>query len=323
MARARQEWHEVGLRLRAAFDERRCYVPRSDDEARLLRRHALEGEVAEPFPRLFAPAALWDGLRPNERELQIIRGYAQAHPDAVFCSTSAALLHGLPVSFSQLGTIHLYTSASSPTASAARIVRHAEESPSITTVDGIRAASLAQAAVESMRSSPFADGLAVADGLLRRLDIDRELLGEIVNKLGSRRKGVAAARKVAAYADARAESGGESVARGVMICEGLAPTDLQRELFDPVDARRTYYADFVFEPRRLLGCRIDDVDPAAGFRRLDPVGGGAVGCGHEAFDHGAPFRVRNIAFEMKPPGVRPRSRYRMQRRGRARAGEYQ
>ena len=27
------------LRLRAAFDERRCYVPRSDDEARLLRRH--------------------------------------------------------------------------------------------------------------------------------------------------------------------------------------------------------------------------------------------------------------------------------------------
>lgn len=247
MARARQEWHEVGLRLRAAFDERRCYMPRSDDEARLLRRHALEGEVAEPFPRLFAPAALWDGLRPNERELQIIRGYAQAHPDAVFCSTSAALLHGLPVSFSQLGTIHLYTSASSPTASAARIVRHAEESPSITTVDGIRAASLAQAAVESMRSSPFADGLAVADGLLRRLDIDRELLGEIVNKLGSRRKGVATARKVAAYADARAESGGESVARGVMICEGLAPIDLQRELFDPVDARRTYYADFVFE----------------------------------------------------------------------------
>lgn len=249
MARARQEWLEVGRRLHIAFAGRRCYVPHSDDEARLLRRHALEGEVAEPFPRLFAPAALWDGLRPDERELQIIRGYAQAHPDAVFCSTSAALLHDLPVSFSQLGTIHLYTSAASPTASSARIARHAAKSPSVTTIDGVKVASLAQAAVESMRSSPFADGLAVADGLLRRLDIDRELLGEIVNELGSHRKGVATARKVAAHADARAESGGESVARGVMICEGLSPTDLQRELCDPVDGRCTYYADFVFELR--------------------------------------------------------------------------
>mgnify|MGYP007131769979 CR=1 FL=1 len=100
-----------------------------------------------------------------------------------------------------------------------------------------------------MCASPFADGLAVADGLLRRLDIDRELLGEIVDELSACRKGVATARRVAAYADARAESGGESVARGIMICEGLVPTDLQRMLRDPVDGRGTYYADFVFELR--------------------------------------------------------------------------
>lgn len=247
MGRIRREWLEVRGRLRDVFSQRRCYVPCSAAEARLLRRHALEGEVVEPFPQLSADAAPWEGLRQNERALQIIRGYAFMHPDVVFCSTSAALLHGLPVSFNQLGTIHLYTYAASPTVSTTRIARHAAENPAYTTIDGVRAASIVQAAVESICASPFIDGLAVADGLLRRLDIDRELLGEIVNGLAARRKGVATARKVAAYADARAESGGESVARGVMICEGLIPTDLQRMLRDPVDGRRAYHADFVFE----------------------------------------------------------------------------
>lgn len=249
MARVRKEWIEARRRLRDAFDKHRCYVPSSAKEARLLRRHVLEDDVVEPFPQLFADAALWEGLRRNERELQVIRGYALMHPNAVFCSTSAVLLHGLPVSFNQLGIIHLYTNVASPTASTARVARHAVTNPAYTTIDGVKVASIAQAAVESMCASPFADGLAVADGLLRRLDIDRELLGEIVDELSARRKGVATARRVAAYADARAESGGESVARGIMICEGLVPTDLQRMLRDPVDGRGTYYADFVFELR--------------------------------------------------------------------------
>ncbi|WP_291288068.1 hypothetical protein [Enorma sp.] len=249
MARVRKEWIEARRRLRDAFDKHRCYVPSSAKEARLLRRHVLEDDVVEPFPQLFADAALWEGLRRNERELQVIRGYALMHPNAVFCSTSAVLLHGLPVSFNQLGIIHLYTNVASPTASTARVARHAVTNPAYTTIDGVKVASIAQAAVESMCASPFADGLAVADGLLRRLDIDRELLGEIVDELSACRKGVATARRVAAYADARAESGGESVARGIMICEGLVPTDLQRMLRDPVDGRGTYYADFVFELR--------------------------------------------------------------------------
>lgn len=249
MARVRKEWIEARRRLRDAFDKHRCYVPSSAKEARLLRRHVLEDDVVEPFPQLFADAVLWEGLRRNERELQVIRGYALMHPNAVFCSTSAVLLHGLPVSFNQLGIIHLYTNAASPTVSTARVARHAVTNPAYTTIDGVKVASIAQAAVESMCVSPFADGLAVADGLLRRLDIDRALLGEIVDELSTRRKGVATARRVAAYADARAESGGESVARGIMICEGLVPTDLQRMLRDPVDGRGTYYADFVFEMR--------------------------------------------------------------------------
>ena len=249
MTRVRKEWIEARRRLRDAFDKHRCYVPSSAKEARLLRRHVLEDDVVEPFPQLFADAALWEGLRRNERELQVIRGYALMHPNAVFCSTSAVLLHGLPASFNQLGIIHLYTNVASPTASTARVARHAVTNPAYTTIDGVKVASIAQAAVESMCASPFADGLAVADGLLRRLDIDREFLGEIVNELSARRKGAATARRVAAYADARAESGGESVARGIMICEGLVPTDLQRMLRDPVDGRGTYYADFVFELR--------------------------------------------------------------------------
>ena len=64
----------------------------------------------------------------------------------------AVLLHGLPVSFNQLGIIHLYTNVASPTASTARVARHAVTNPAYTTIDGVKVASIAQAAVESAES---------------------------------------------------------------------------------------------------------------------------------------------------------------------------
>lgn len=49
------------------------------------------------------------------------------------------------------------------------------------------------------------------------------------------------------YADARAESGGESVARAVMIETGFAPDWLQYELTDPFDSAKPIRTDFAWE----------------------------------------------------------------------------
>lgn len=43
------------------------------------------------------------------------------------------------------------------------------------------------------------------------------------------------------------KAGGESIARAVMIREGILPSDLQREFQDPLDSQKTYRVDFVFE----------------------------------------------------------------------------
>lgn len=177
----------------------------------------------------------------------IIRAYGRKHPETVFCSTSAAVMHRLPVSYSDLGCLHVYTSARAPSTSSSHVMRRQVEEVHKERVDGVLVASLAYAAVETMCESSFENGLAVADGTLRRLDIERELLEEATEKLAARRKGVGVAREVARYADGRAESGGESIARAVMIREGMLPSDLQREFRDPLDSQATYRADFVFE----------------------------------------------------------------------------
>ena len=56
------------------------------------------------------------------------------------------------------------------------------------------------------------------------------------------------------YADARSESGGESIARAAMIQHGFALPELQVALPRPLDRRRSYRVDFLWT--RLDGSRV-------------------------------------------------------------------
>lgn len=93
----------------------------------------------------------------------------------------------------------------------------------------------------------FEDGLAIADGYLHITHADASYLQSEVERLARRRRGVEMARKVASWSDARAESGGESIARAIMIKAGIIPSDLQRKYIDPLDSKKIYRVDFVFE----------------------------------------------------------------------------
>lgn len=72
---------------------------------------------------------------------------------------------------------------------------------------------------------------------------------EAVEKRAAARNGRAihTALTTLRYADARAESGGESVARAVMIETGFAPDRLQYELTDPFNSTESMRTDFVWE----------------------------------------------------------------------------
>lgn len=247
MIRNSSRWKELGRCIEEAAYQRRCYDAADYQEARLLRKRKMVGEVVEPFPGLFAFDEYWSKLAPDERERHIIRAYSRQHPETVFCSTSAAVMHRLPVSYSDLGNLHVYTSASAPSSSSSRVVRRQTKEIHKEIVDGVAVADIVYATAETMCDSSFENGLAVADAALRRLKIERDLLEEVIEMLAAGHKGVEVAREVARYADGRAESGGESIARAVMIREGILPSDLQREFQDPLDSQKTYRVDFVFE----------------------------------------------------------------------------
>lgn len=244
--RRSKRWAELEQLIRDEQGRGRCFAARDRNEVQLLRRHVAQSVVVEPFPRLFATNDYWNALRPDARHLHIVRALAARDQDIVFCSHSAALIHGLPVSYHLLDAVHCVTKASAPSKSRGMLKRHGMTPHEITCVDGLRAISLVEAAVDSMVSAPFADALAVADGLLRTFDIDRDVLKFIVEELSGSKHGAAIARRAAAFADGRAESGGESIARAVMIEAGMPPSDIQPALSDPVEPWREVRPDFLF-----------------------------------------------------------------------------
>ncbi len=241
-------WRQCAELLDIAHAGGRCLVAARQQEIRALRARVAEGVVVEPHPRVFAAAAWWGALNPIERERSIILSLSLRHPDLVFCSFSAAVMHRLPVSYRLLGKRHVVTIRH--TRSSPFVQRHRVDDLQWVYVDGVRVTPFVNTAVDCMRAVPFADGLVFADALLRRLVVERELLQEMVERLCRRRQGVDRAREAARWADGRAESGGESIARAQMIMAGIPPSDLQVSFANPVDERSEFRSDFLF---RLVG----------------------------------------------------------------------
>ena len=91
--------------------------------------------------------------------------------------------------------------------------------------------------------------MPIADSAISKLGLASKQLMEAVEQRATARNGraIRTALTTLRYADARAESGGESVARAVMIETGFAPDQLQYELTDPFDSTETMRPDFAWE----------------------------------------------------------------------------
>ena len=227
-----------------------CLCPATPADRRALERRKrrvrdpADVRIISPVPGLYVRWAHWRGLKPPARCLHLMRGLAALHPDWIFCGPSAALVRGLAVSWSEMRRIHVVCSSRDGRRLSGRIVRHQSEVGEPELVGGLRVTSLVRTAYDCMASTRFPDALAIADSVLRTQGMRRETLKRLLSSGFSRSRGIAHALATCEWADARAENGGESVARAIMIERGVRLPALQVELRDPLDSARSFRVDF-------------------------------------------------------------------------------
>ena len=234
--------------LNQAEQEGRCLIPPSTAIRKALLRR-IGSTVVSPMPGLFASKTRWDELNRAQRHCEIIRALAVAHPDWTFCSYSAACLLGLEVSWRHLDVVHVCSATKPSARPAARIQRHQTETAGAILQGGISITPPIQTVTDCLLQTGFADGMPIADSSISKLGLTREQLMEAVETRTAARNGraICTALTTLRYADARAESGGESVARAVMIETGFAPDRLQYELTDPFNPTKSMRTDFAWE----------------------------------------------------------------------------
>jgi predicted transcriptional regulator of viral defense system len=143
---------------------------------------------------------------------------------AVASHGSAAYIRKVPV-LERLPRPELTVPAGSPTTAVRGcIVHRGPLTGSHATVNGIRATTLERTAVDLARDRSFAEGVAAVDHILRR-GVSIATLEETAHRMRFT-PGQAKVRRVLAFADGRAESPGESLARVVFAQHGLPAPEL-------------------------------------------------------------------------------------------------
>jgi len=126
------------------------------------------------------------------------------------------------------------------------LVYHHMKIDSPENVDGVKCDSIEGTVLECVRKSDFRYALAVADSSLRLLRRNAKEMIERIETKCKGRHGIAYVKEVFGHANSRAENGGESYARAVMIENGVMLPKLQVEHYDPV-TKTKYRDDFEWE----------------------------------------------------------------------------
>jgi hypothetical protein len=216
-----------------------------------LRRYVRTGEFVALRRGAYAdPAQLPDS--PEARHVLAVRAASPALvSDAVISHTSAAALFGLPLwgvrlDRVQVTRVRTYGGRVDPRLHVHSARLTADE---VVVMDRIAATSPSRTIVDLARSLPFEEAVSMADAALHQQLVVPAELAEALGR-AARRPGVAAARRVAAFADGRSESPGESRSRVRMRRLGLPEPVLQM----PIPTRfGTYFVDFGWPQYRAVG----------------------------------------------------------------------
>lgn len=208
----------------------------SGGERRSVSRDVERGLLVRVRQGVYVDRRWWDGLKGWEgaraRHIVAMRALAEVAPEPpVFSHWSAAVLHGLPTAGDHLGRVHV-TLPDVRKRGIDGVAGHVFplNRSELVSFRGVLATSVARTVVDVAGASPMNGGLVIADAALFA-GLPRELLEQAVELAGPRR---AAARidDVVAMAHPGAESPNESETRWSMFRLGVAPQELQHEVWD-------------------------------------------------------------------------------------------
>lgn len=233
-------------------------APSSRAEYQTLRRRTVAGDLREPFPGLFGRAGTCEALGPRGCAYRTLKTLVRLHPDWCFCSFSAAVLYGIHVPFAHLDSVHLAVSPGRYRASSKAITRHEREHETARVEEAL-VTPIDETVMDCLCAAPFADGLAIADSALHWQLTSPSQLRAYCSDHGTWRKGIVRARRVLSYADHRAESGGESLVRAIIIDAGFVLSELQVEMEDPLGTGSIVRVDFYWRlaDRRVVVLEFD------------------------------------------------------------------
>jgi hypothetical protein len=193
----------------------------------LVRRGALVpvGYGAYARPAVAAEAAQGPA---GAQTLRMASVLAVAGPGDVGSHHSAAAIHGLDLLGQQPRDLAVTRPPGGSQKARAGVHVHVAALPAghVTACSGIRVTSVARTVVDLARTSPFRDGVVVADSALRTGQTSRDELFAVVADC-AQWPGIQRARLVADFCDAKSESVLESISRVAFSDQGLPAPELQ------------------------------------------------------------------------------------------------
>ena len=226
-------------------------LPRGERGARrrALSRAVSEGWCVSPMPGVFCGVSRWESLSKTARHLALARSARELHPDWVFCGPTAAVAHGLDVGWSTIGSLHVATSASSWRSPTSAVTFHPifDREVPIAEVEGVGATCLERTTLDCLRWTSFSLAMGVADSALRVSGLSADDLAGRMLRQGRGLHGLARVESVMRHADARAESGGESIARARMLQLGFVCPELQVTVPPAAPDAHEYRVDYLWQ----------------------------------------------------------------------------
>ena len=204
-----------------------------------------------------------------------MRTLGRIHADWLFVGPSAAIVHDLAIPPSAMWPLCIAKVGSGTYKGTSLTRRTRVQACEVVVLDGMRVTTIDQTVVDCMRQLPFAAALSVADSYLRTTNQTRECLEELVKPARMGQAGIRNARIVAAHADGRAESWGDSEARAAMLELGFALPELQVPYLDPI-TEQCYRADFSWDLADA-GTVIGEMDGFSKYTDKTMSGGDKVG----------------------------------------------
>lgn len=221
----------------------------------LMRSLVRSGDLVRMRRGVYATRNAVDWAAANQARGHALRVYAMratVGSAAVASHQSAALLHDLDVLTSPGETVTLTLPPARPwnRPASAGVVFHTADLPPghLTTLYDLPVTTAARTVIDLARMLPFMDGVVVADSALHAERAAKPELRQILDSCASW-PGVRRARRVVAFADERAGSALESVARVVFDEFGLEPPELQATVHLP---RNAFLVDFSWPEHRVI-----------------------------------------------------------------------